>query len=221
MRWPDVIDEDATLDAVIGGKSIARYGDGELKLCFKNKDCISQRFDDKLAKELRQILLNPHPNCIVGTVPKKPSPKNWFWDKITKRPDYIKLHNPKIKYYSQWITRPDSAPWIDREDYWMKLFSIWRDKDVALVAGSHRSLTVEKLKTARSVQLIECMYRDTFQIVDQLEDQCLQSPHKVILLCCGATATVLANRLAAQGKHAIDLGHIGMFNKLYAKFGLE
>jgi hypothetical protein len=31
------------------------------------------------------------------------------------------------------------------------------------------------------------------------------------LLCCGATATVLAVDLSARGVHAIDLGHAGMF----------
>lgn len=167
-----------------------------------------------MGEELREILINPHDGCIVATVPNKESPKNWFWNKIITKPNYINLHSPKITYYSQWITRPDSAPWIDRRDFWDKMFSLWRDKDVTLVAGSHRSLTKEKLHLAKSVDLIECMYRDTYQIADDLEKKCLDSKNNIILLCCGATATVLANRLSGK-KHAVDLGHIGMFNKYY------
>jgi hypothetical protein len=218
--WPKVIGEEETLDAVLSGKSIARYGDGELKLCVGG-NCISQVHVSSLERELKEVLWNPAPECIVGTVPPYDSPKNWFWDKVRSNETYARLHNPKTAYYSQWITRPDNAPWIDTEAFWGRMFSLWRGKDVTLVAGSHRSLTKEKLETARSVELIECMYRDTWEIVDDLEKKCLASPNKIILLCCGATATVLANRLSKHGKHALDLGHIGMFNKVYGKFNLS
>lgn len=210
--WPDVIDEDRTLDAVLSGKSIARYGDGELKLCIGG-DCISQKRDPKLAKELKEILFNPDPRCIVGTVRNIESPKNWFWQKVISKPKYIALHNPKVQYYSQWITRPDSAPWINRQDFWNKLISIWAGKDVTLVAGSDRSLSVEKLSHAKSVEYIQCHYTNTYEIIDDLEAKCLASPNHIILLCCGATATVLAHRLAIKGKHALDLGHIGFFRE--------
>lgn len=211
MKWPQVKDEFETLDAVLSGKSLARYGDGEFNLCL-GANCISQKQDPKLASELRSILVNPRKGCIVGTVPKKESPKNWFWDKITNGPRYIALHNPQMTYYSQWITRPDSAPWINTPEFWQKLFSLWEGKDVTLVAGSDRSLSVDKLKKAKSVEYIECMYTHTYEIVDDLEKKCLDSPNKVVLLCCGATATVLANRLSPH-KHAVDLGHIGFFKE--------
>ena len=217
VSWPHVLDEDATLDAIIGGKSIARYGDGELKICIGG-NCISQVYNENLAKELRSILKNPAKDCIVATIRNVDSPKNWFWKNIIERRKYIDLHSREITYYSQWITRPDSAPWIDRKDFWEKMFSLWRNKDVILVAGSHRSLTKEKLSLARSVELVECMYRDTYQIIDKLEEKCLSLPQKTVLLCCGATATVLANRLSQKGKHALDLGHLGMFDKWYGKF---
>lgn len=219
VSWPKTYNEDQTLDAIISGKSIARFGDGELKLCIGG-DCISQKRDQNLQRELKHILKNPTENCIVGTVPKVESPKNWFWDKITAKRIYSDLHNKQAQYYSQWITRPDSAPWIDNKEFWDKMFSIWRDKDVTLVAGSHRSLTKEKLTSARSVELIECMYRDTYQIIDELEEKIIKSKNKIILLCCGATATVLAYRLSDKGKHALDLGHLGMFEKHYNKFNI-
>lgn len=218
--WPKVFDEDQTLDAVLSGKSIARYGDGEFNIALGG-NCVSQTGHPDLASELRDVLYNPEGDCIVGTVrPGTPSPKNWFWDNIVSREKIQKLHNQKAVYYSSWISRPDSAPWVDRLDYWKSMFSLWRGKDVTLVAGSFRSLTREKLKHANSVELIECSYRDAFSMVDDLEKKCLSSPNKTILLCCGPTATILAKRLSKKGKHALDLGHIGMFSKLYEKHDL-
>jgi hypothetical protein len=217
--WPSVCDEFETIDAVISGKSLARFGDGEYNIMLGG-NCVSQKYDPKLEKELRAVMWGPHKNCIVGTVRKMPeSPKNWFWDNITSRKKTDDLHNPAIKYYSAFVTRPDSAPWIITQEYWQKVTSLWRDKDVSLVAGSGRSLTPEKLKLAKSVQLIEATYRDSYAIVSDLEKRCLDSKNHVILLCCGATATVLANRLSPH-KHAIDLGHIGMFEKHYAGFNI-
>lgn len=210
--WPNVLDEDATVNALLSGKSIARYGDGELKLCVGG-DCISQIYSRELGDELREILWNPDQNCIVGTIRKVESPKNWFWDKITKNKRYISFHNPNVTYYSQWITRPDSAPWINTPEFWNKVIDLWRGKDVVLVAGSDRSLSVDKLKAAKSVEYIECLYRDTYHIIDELEERCLKSPHKTVLLCCGATATILANRLSKQGKQALDMGHLGFFRE--------
>lgn len=211
MQWPRVIDEDATLNAILSGSSIARFGDGELKIC-NGGDCISQIHTPELAAEMRQILLNKNKNCIVGIPNYVESPKKWFWDKICTRVRYMMMMDYNTKYYSQFITRPDSAPWINRPDFWKKMETLWKDQDVILVAGSKRSLTEEKLGSSpRSVTLVEGSYRDSYEHIDRLEKEIMALPHKRVLLCIGATATCLAARLARQGKHAIDLGHLGMF----------
>lgn len=220
MRWPEVLDEDATLDAVLAGKSLARFGDGELKLC-RGRDCISQVWTAPLQKELKNILITPRPNLAVATLRARcDTPKAWFWDKLwNKTASYVPLHSKYMTYYSHWITRPDSAPWIDRADYWEKMVSLWKDKEVVLVAGSQRSLTPAILRDAASVCEIHTMYRDAYRMIDQIEHACLARPEKIFLLCCGATATCLAARLSDAGRQALDLGHIGMFwKKHYRQF---
>jgi hypothetical protein len=219
--WPAVRNEDETLDAVLSGKGIARFGDGEFNICLGG-NCVSQKFDKKLSEELKSILYNGAENCIVGTVRRaEGSPKNWFWDNIVSREKVIKLHNPKLEYYSSFISRPDSAPWINNEIYWNKLFSLWKGKDVTLVAGSGRSLTPEKLHHAKSVRHIEATYRDSYDVIDRLEKECIAANNNIVILCCGATASVLAARLSKKSFHALDLGHIGMFKKHYDQFNIS
>jgi len=208
--WPKVIDEDKTLDKILEGYSIARYGDGELKLC-SGGDCISQVQHPDLKAEMLEILKNKNKDCIVGIPNYVESPKKWFWDKVCTTRRYMNMLDYNTPYYSQFITRPDSAPWINRPDFWNKMESLWKDQDVILVAGSFRSLTKEKMKTMKSVTLVEGSYRDSYVHIDRLEKEILALPHHRVLLCIGATATCLAARLARKGRHALDMGHIGMF----------
>lgn len=214
MPYPAVKGEDETLDLVLQGRSIARYGDGEFKIA-AGGGCVSQVPDRRLSEELREILHSTKDECLVGvpTMDRR-SPKYGNWEKYEKI--YPRLMRPGKTYYSAFITRPDSAPWIDRPDFFDKVESLWAGKHVTMVYGSARSLT-ENLEPMRSanVTVIPCDRRDAYAQIDVLEKQILLSKPHVVLLMCGPTATCLAHRLAGK-KHAVDLGHIGMFWRTYA-----
>jgi hypothetical protein len=49
--YPEVLGERETLEAIHTGRSIARYGDGELRVALGRK-CVSQEADENLAREL-------------------------------------------------------------------------------------------------------------------------------------------------------------------------
>jgi hypothetical protein len=205
MRWPRALAEDETLELIIAGASIARFGDGELNLAL-GSDCITQPYNSEISQALRQILDDPI-DCLVGIPRLGGGPKEQFWRKYY-RSDVCKLFG-QSQYVSAFITRPDSAPWIDREDYWNKIRNIWRDKDVTLVRGSEKSLTAEMLDDAKSVKEIIAPRRDAFASYKDLMAQ-VGTP-ETALLCLGPTATIMAHDLCGRGVHAIDLGHIGMF----------
>jgi hypothetical protein len=210
LKYPSVRSEEETLARVLGGASIARYGDGEFKIA-GGSDCVSQIADTKLTKELRLILTQPNPRCIVGIPRLDPrSPKIENWRKYEDK--YPRFLTPRGEYYSAFITRPDSAPWIYTKEFYDKIASLWQYEPVILVSGSDRSLTTEFLgsKGAHSVYHIECARRDAYAQIDDLYRQIMRVNIKRVLLCCGPTATCLAWRLS-NNKHAIDLGHIGMF----------
>jgi hypothetical protein len=66
------------------------------------------------------------------------------------------------------------------------------------------------LSEAASLRVVNGMRQHTYQIIDRFEEE-IGKPSGPVLMCLGATATVLAERLAKKGVHALDLGHIGMF----------
>lgn len=213
-QFPQVKDEYETLEKLLDGGSIARYGDGELKLCLM-KNCVSQLADEKLAAELKQILLFPG-KVLVGLPDVHRSPKD-HW-KNYNVPKFADLLNPKVTYYSSFITRPDNAPWIDTDIYWENVEKLWAGRTVTLVAGSNRSLRFNMMESATKVyepykehMEKELFRRDAYKYIDQIEIDMMEDESEIILLCLGAAATCLAHRLAQKGKWAIDLGHLGMF----------
>lgn len=204
--YPAVLSEDETLDAALAGRSLARYGDGELRIILGG-DCVSQVRDPKLAREMADILATrngPALPCIPNVLASKREGWRTYLD-----PKFTALYRGG-PYGSSFITRPDSAPWIDRPDYWAKVHQLWDDKDVTLVLGTQRSLRPTELPGARSVREVWGPRRDAWAEIDRIEEE-VGTPSGPVLICLGPTATVLAARLAAKGVLALDLGHLGMF----------
>lgn len=217
--YPEVVDELTTLREVLAGKSIARYGDGELKI-MRGGNCVSQSFDALLAAEMMDIIAEPRKNLLVGipTLDAR-NPKYENWRKLAPRfAPYLKRG---AMYHSSFITRPDNAPWIGTKQYFDDMESLWKDKHVTFVGNGQRSLTRDfLLKTgALSVSWVECSYRDSYDQIGKLFQHVMARGNQRVLLCVGPTATCLANRLERVGCHAIDLGHIGMFWRRYGQFG--
>ena len=206
QAYPPVLGELATLDAVVAGASIARYGDGEFKHC-KNQRNVSQEHHPALSRRLREILVDSG-ECLVG-IPNiySATPKADFWRGQTWAAEYL-VNRP---YVSAFITRPDSAPWIDTPEYWQRVESLWVDQDVTLVRGSHKSLTPEDLVGARAIVDVVCPKQHAFDEYDRIRARVLEARPRRVLICLGPTATVLAADLCACGLHAVDLGHIALF----------
>lgn len=206
MRYPDVIGELETMRAVAAGRSIARYGDGEFKLANNGPAIKSQVNSSRLAQRLREILLDSG-DCLVG-IPNilSDTPKIEFWQKHLRFSEYLQ---PNRQYYSSFITRPDSAPWIDTDEYWGLVESLWRGQDVTVVHGSGKSLKPEDLEGAREITSIQCPKQHAFAEYDSILER-IGTPTRV-LICLGPTATVLAYDLCKKGVHAIDLGHVALF----------
>lgn len=57
---------DETIDEIIKGKSISRYGDGEFSCILKNKDLGFQNYDKKLSQKLNEILKSNLENHLVA-----------------------------------------------------------------------------------------------------------------------------------------------------------
>ncbi|MBR1150092.1 GT-D fold domain-containing glycosyltransferase [Bradyrhizobium sp. JYMT SZCCT0428] len=213
--YPRVISEDETIDAAREGFSLARFGDGELRLAIGG-NCISQRENSpRLIAELKAMLQMPPTGCIV-CIPNVHSatPKADSWARYADS-KFTSLYNgvAHVVYGSSFITRPDSAPWIDRPDYWDKVEQLWKGKEITLVTGDEKSLTTERCASAAKINVVRGPRINAYAEIDRIEAEILQQPAGPVLMCLGVTATVLAARLAEKGVHALDLGHIGMFRR--------
>lgn len=206
MTYPAVVDEAATLSALCAGHSIARYGDGEFNLA-RGHGIPCQRVSDPLRDRLAGILRDSG-ECLVG-IPNLHSdtPKSAFWQKYSDTNDLLSDRT----YYSSFISRPDSAPWIDSAAYWCALESLWAGKAVTLVhSDSWKSLQREDLTSALSVREVFGPTTNAFEYYDDIL-ACIGNPDGPVLLCLGPTATVLTVDLCTKGVHAIDMGHVGIF----------
>lgn len=203
MSYPPVLSERETMDLVLSGRSLARYGDGEISLC-RGYGIPCQHFDPALSGRLKGILKHAE-GCLVG-IPniESETPKAKFWSQYKA----TGLYGNKT-YASSFVTRPDSAPWIDSPEYWQAVESLWVGQDVTLVRGGARSLTAKDLVGAASVTEIIAPREHAWAGYAGLLEQ-IGRPRRA-LLCLGPTATVLAVDLCAIGVHAIDAGHIGMW----------
>ncbi len=203
QQYPHVLGESETLDQVLAGRSLARYGDGELKMC-EGSSIKSQKVIPALTQRLRDILLDSG-ECLVG-IPNihsdTPKPR---WQEFAV---YSRLLAAR-PYVSAFISRPDSAPWIDTDEYWARVEALWVGRDVTLVRGKTKSLVADDLVGAQSITEIVAPPQHAWSAYDELLER-IGTPGRV-LICLGPTATVMAVDLCRRGVHAVDLGHIGMF----------
>jgi len=162
-------------------------------MIMEGEDARRQPYRYELAEELEQILLDSP--CIVAT-PKSHAGEYWAAFDETE--------------WSSFVSRPDEAPWIDREDYWDKVISLWRYREVILVRG-RGSLEGWHLEEAKSVKELVCPDYDAWADIEEIEQWVLQRPSEIVIICLGATATVLSDRLTRKGRWAVDLGSIGNF----------
>jgi hypothetical protein len=92
---------------------------------------------------------------------------------------------------------------------------------VVLVCGDKKSITEEMIAgEVNSFAEVQGPRQHAYVEIDRIEAEIINKATQNmgrsrarILMCLGATATVLAWRLAKKNFHAIDLGHIGMFMK--------
>lgn len=210
MNYPSVIGEFDTLAAVLAGKSIARYGDGELKL-MHGQAYVRVSASIEITTELLQILQSPNENCIVGIptmAPEGPKCQNW----LRHAERFAKVLRPDdVQYYSAFITRPDSAPWINTMKFANRVQRLWRKKRATVLCEpENKILKAVRLSTTKVRQVI-CPSREAYSEIDRLEQEIIATSPDIVLLSCGPTATCLANRLASRGIHAVDIGSAGGF----------
>lgn len=214
VTYPRTLSEWDTMEAAVNGASLARIGDGELRLAFGEKH-IAQAPLPPLAVELRRILKG-HSSALV-CIPNHASVDNgkpvmWGPTRYGSQ-QYVDLYDQNYVYGSSFVCRPDSAPYIDTDEYWTMARKLWFDKDIILVIGTRGGSLTHPVHAA-SVEVVWGPERDAFAAVPQLEAEIYDRwsrNNRTVLLALGPAATILAHRLSMLCVHAVDIGHLGRF----------
>jgi hypothetical protein len=217
MTYPAVQGEFETLAKLRAGYSLARLGDGELKMAH-GAGYVRQAGSAQLAAELQGILSAPPARCLVGIPtldPKGPKYENW----LRHRDRFEALLREGVTYYSAFVTRPDSAPWIECRDYCEQLASLWIGKRAAVLCEGKGSMLRAVRPQAGRVVHIRAPHRGAYDVIDRLQAEILAAQPQIAILSAGPAATILAARLSALGVQAVDLGSVGAMvcRVLYAK----
>lgn len=218
MTYPPIKGEFATIAKLIeGGYSLARFGDGELKMAY-GAGYVRQAGSAQLASELRRILVSPPPKCLVGIPtmdPAGPKYENW----LRHRERFEPLLAKDVTYFSAFVTRPDSAPWIECRTFCEGLVELWNGKRAAVLCERKGSMFRAVRPAAAAAIHIEAPRRGAYDEIDRLQREILAARPDVAILSAGPAATCLAARLSDLGLQAVDLGSVGAMvcRVLYAK----
>lgn len=218
-----------SLEKIKEGKSIARFGDGELDIII-DKDLKFQEHNTRLAEKLKSILADKQDFCLIGIPDVINKFENltyeseafWIENMYKTRKTWLKYINTDMEYCTANLTRP----YIRHKDrsecgkYFSMIKDIWKDKDVIVCEGEQTGVGVgnDLLNGCKSVRRVLCPSEDAFNKYDEILSRLKQEPKDVlIILALGPTATVLAYDLAKEGYQALDMGHFDIEYEWYRR----
>ncbi len=210
--YPKVAGEVETVRKICEGFSISRFGDGEVKMIERHVYTRELTPVPDLSRELRDVIENPHPRCLIGIPtmdPKGTKYENWQRHKGR----FTKYFHDKDgrSYYSALITRPDCGVWMESRAYYEEVIRIWADKKRVAIVSEATSKLLSCIRETHEVAHIECPMYGAYATIDHMERQVVKAKPDIALLSFGPTAKCLANRLSEHGIQAVDLGSIGGF----------
>lgn len=223
FTWqPRVLSIEDTINTIKKNKSsVARFGDGEMKL-ITGLPIQFQKFDCELSSALEQVLRTQSSARFIVCIPDTFDSTAKFEKQARKYWERFMEHNRNIwkqhllkdgTYGNAFISRPYMI-FKDKTksgQHINSMMSLWEGRDILIVEGELSRLGVGNrlFSNTASTTRILCPNHNAWQYRKEILDACLSFPKDfMILLSLGPTATVLAYRLSEAGYQAIDIGHI-------------
>lgn len=224
-----------TIDKIIRGKvSICRFGDGELLYVSERRSLPFQKQNDRLRDYFIKILKSNQNTILIGLPVGFYSLENLKNDaRITWRaiiswtyPGVYKYLNHSKQYYNASMTRlyMDYKDTSHSNEWFNKVRSIWRGKNIILIEGEKSRLGVGNnlFDNAQSVKRILGPAHDAFEQFDNLLAlACSKDKSHLVLVAMGPTAKPLVYELALQGFQAIDIGNLDVEYEWFLREAVE
>ena len=201
--------------------SIARFGNGEISI-IQGKNAPCQKFDENLAKRLKEILQETNQNLAIGIN------REYYYPNFNKLlPDmalFFRGEVPKFRKhlssYIRWDKEYCAANFTqtymffenyDFETHYRKLRQIWDNKKI-LIVTSESAINNVLYNIYENAQKIDYLYIPSKNAYAQYE-QIYSSIKKydtdtLIILMAGPMAKVLADDLSKENYRALDFGYL-------------
>ncbi|MDD6276725.1 MAG: SP_1767 family glycosyltransferase [Clostridia bacterium] len=218
---PIIASVDETIDELINTqKSMARFGDGEIKLVC-GKDIYFQKATPFASNKLKEVLSSNDDSIMIGIADafgdrsRYTDEANKYWKNhlCRYRKVWYKYLIKNKKYYNASVTRQ----YISLNDHsqglpiYNKMKKIWENKDIVIIEGEKSRLGVgnDLFDGAKSIKRILAPSKQAFDKYDEIfKEACKFDKNILFLIALGPAATCLAYDLSKAGYRAIDIGHI-------------
>ncbi|MCR4623613.1 MAG: GT-D fold domain-containing protein [Alphaproteobacteria bacterium] len=222
-EYPKVMSTTETLREILSGKSIARFGDGELQLIMggrlvrEGEKDEYQVYSKQLSDRLRRIIKSPTENCVIAInnfcdkwndKELDGSKFSWwetFWLKYWKK--LKSIYKEGYTYGCSEVTRI----MVFKENSLEDIKKIWDKKKVLFVVGNNSYFVYEKrlFDNIKNAKLLVVPGKSSFNKYDSILDTIMTFDKEyLVLLSLGPCATVLAYDLSKEGYQALDIGHL-------------
>ena len=193
-------------------KSFGRFGDGEFDVILgsgiypPNSDW-SQRYSDKLKRDLEITLSFTHPNFLIGVCPPEST-------------TYIDMMRTLWRYFKKEISYGHSLLFIPRHcpdvDISM-LKNYFKTKDIIVATGE--VCKISHFKIGRKSFFIECGNSNAYEKKDLIKSWIKNKIHEeelvvkdvLVLIGLGATSPIIAKEMLADNIQVWDTGHFFNF----------
>ncbi len=216
-EYPRVYSEEQSLERLIqGGKSIARFGDGEFKLIIGERHKSFQDVNEALNRRMLEVLRSSHPNVLVAIHPVNDFDNlGRIWQKFIIRigREVLGLLDTDRIYDSTGLFH--RLPTGSRAEFTQRvqlIKSLWAGRKVVIVVGkgSRFHFEHELFDNVESVDYVYGPSKNAFSEYERImaEIRSYDKSSYLFLLVLGPTATVMAHELGCEGYQAIDFGQM-------------
>ena len=222
-KKPKVMNSLETIEYILKNQcSIARYGDGELRL-MRNVDLNFQERNSILVKKLKNIkTTNKCLVCIPCVFDKAifnttilTDNEYYYWSKFMKHRGGLwnkYFRNNRLlgdAFISRFYARYKDKSAV--QDYVNKLKLIWENRNIIFVEGAKSCLGVgnDLFDNAKSIKRILCPATNAYSVYDKIINTInTYAKHgDLIIIALGPTATALSYDLSEKYQ-CLDLGHV-------------
>lgn len=214
--------------------SLARYGDGEMRIIFEKRGIHFQKYDPNLATELLEALEKDSgysvaiPHGFVTTDYDNFWTSIFWWKYVSQNVSNIKRlvneygsHQFLDTSFSRTVTELKDPKTIN--DVILAVKNIWNGKDVVMVEGAQTRFGAgnDLFENTNSVQRIIGPAKDAYSAIDEIEGAVYEAisdlDNAIVLVALGPTATALAHRLYKSGVQVVDIGHFDLQYEYYLR----